>query len=77
MWYYCECCGAVFPEREIRVEHIENIHWWLDDCPVEQWTEYHCPECDSSDIDEAEYCDCCGDAFNPSDLIDGLCEKCR
>lgn len=76
-WYYCQDCGAVFPEHEIRTEQIENRHWWLDDCPVERLTECHCPECGSSDIEEAAYCDYCGDPFRPEDLVDGLCASCR
>ena len=76
-WYYCKDCGAVFSAEELVVEDVENRHWWLDDCPVERWTEYSCPECGSSDVEEAEYCDYCGDAFAPSDLIDGMCARCR
>ena len=75
-WYYCNDCGSVFQENEIRVVTGEDRHWWLDDCPVERWTELHCPECDSEDIDEAEYCDYCGDAFRPEDLTDGICQAC-
>lgn len=76
-WYYCQDCGAVFSEEDLLVETVENRHWWLDDCPVERWTEYSCPECGSSDVEEAEYCDYCGDAFRPEDLTDGVCAKCR
>ena len=76
-WYYCQDCGAVFSEEDLLVETVENRHWWLDDCPVERLTEYSCPECGSNDVEEAEYCDYCGDAFRPEDLTDGVCARCR
>lgn len=76
-WFYCADCGAVFPESQVHVEQIENRHYWLDDKPVERWCEYYCPECGSVDIQEAVYCDWCGDALRPEDLKDGLCELCR
>jgi hypothetical protein len=76
-YYYCEDCKAIFSEEEVTVIVNENRHWWLDDCPIETWTEYECPECGSSYIEECEYCDMCGEPCMPDTLIDGLCEKCK
>ena len=76
-WMCCENCGELFEEHDARVEVTKNIHYWLDDKPVEEWCDYLCPECGSADIHDAPYCDNCGDAVRPEDLIDGLCEMCR
>lgn len=75
--WYCEECGALFQGMNAHIEHVENRHWWLDDCPVEHWTEMYCPECGSPAIYEAPECDGCGEVFRPQDLVDGFCEKCR
>ena len=76
-WYYCDQCGAVFPADDMRVITFEECHWWLDDRPTETWHEWLCPECGSAAVEECEYCDGCGDALRPDQLIDGFCEQCR
>lgn len=76
-WYYCKDCGKVMRESEIHVETGEDIHWWLDDCPAERWTEWYCPDCGGEDLEEAVFCDYCGDPFRPEDLTDGVCARCR
>lgn len=75
--YYCQECGAMFLYQDIHFERVENRHFWLDDCPVEVWCEKLCPECGSWCIEEAEYCEWCGEPFKPGELVDGFCEDCR
>lgn len=76
-WLYCQDCKSIFMKEDVGCRVERDVHYWLDDKPVERWCEYHCPECGSVDIQEAVYCDWCGDALRPEDLKDGLCELCR
>lgn len=77
-WLYCNDCHAVFMAEDASIRREEERHYWLDDSPVEVLYMRCCPECGSSDIDEAAYCDECGCAFAPDGLDDNfLCEECR
>lgn len=76
-YYYCNDCGAIFNDECAKYAVTVERHWWLDDCPAETLTEMLCPECGSFDIEECSYCEECGEACRPQDLIDYLCEKCR
>ena len=76
-YWYCQDCCEVIPRDELRITHTNEWHTWLDDCPAELFYEAHCPYCGSELLDEAEYCDMCGEPCNPKDLEDGLCEVCR
>lgn len=78
MMYYCEDCGEIFDEDDIKYEDESfQVEYWgsMVTCPA---SSAHCPYCNSEDIDEASKCDECGEYFNPDDLDeDGLCEDCR
>ncbi len=76
-WNYCESCGSIFTHDEIRIVTHRTVHYWLDDKPTDFEYEWLCPECGSACIEEAEYCEICGEPLRPSDLVDGLCEICR
>ena len=76
-FYCCEDCGEIFLKEDIIVVCEEEPQPWVDGCPVEKIYEWHCPECGSSDINECEYCEECGEPFRPQDLVDGVCESCR
>ena len=76
-YWYCQDCGGIIPRDELRIIRHEERHYWLDDCPVEDFYEIRCPYCGSELIDEAEYCDGCGEPCSPKDLTDGLCAVCR
>lgn len=73
----CDECHAVFHENEARYETVENVHWWLDDKPVERWTVVYCPFCGCEGPVDVSYCDNCGEPFHPDDLNDGLCKECE
>lgn len=77
-YFYCNDCHEIFSEEEAIYSTVENVHWWLDDKPVERWTERLCPYCRSDDLEECEYCDYCGEPFPPGALpADGMCAECR
>ncbi len=76
-FYYCEDYGAIFMKEDITVVCEEEPQPWVDGCPVEKIYEWHCPECGSSDVNECEYCEDCGEPFAPGDLVDGVCVNCR
>ena len=56
----CRSCGEHFDRSEAATMHDEAV----------------CPFCLSSDIDDAAICECCGEWFAESDLIDGFCNEC-
>ena len=76
-YWFCQDCGEVIPRDELKLIRHEEWHYWLDGSPAEAFYEIRCPYCGSELIDEAEYCDGCGEPCNPSDLEDGLCAICR
>lgn len=76
-WMYCEDCKAIFIKDDAGVRVERDVHYWLDDKPVEEWAEWFCPECGSGNIEEADYCEICGEVIIPEDSPDGLCEECR
>ena len=76
-FWVCQDCNEIIPRDELKtIRHVER-HYWLDDCPAEMFYEFRCPYCGSELIDEAVYCDGCGEPCNPKDLTDGLCAVCR
>lgn len=76
-FWVCQDCNEIIPRDELKtIRHVER-HYWLDDCPAEDFYEFRCPYCGSELIDEAEYCDGCGEPCSPKDLTDGLCAVCR
>ena len=77
-WFYCEDCRALFPEEDVNVSVIYDHHWWLDDCPTETFYLRKCPECGSENVEEAAFCDECGEVCLPEDLDENwLCAECR
>ena len=77
VFWVCQDCNEIIPRDELKtIRHVER-HYWLDDCPAEMFYEFRCPYCGSELIDEAVYCDGCGEPCNPKDLTDGLCAVCR
>lgn len=47
MRYKCKDCGSVFDEPTV-LRWTENH----GDGMLEQWAEYHCPECGGTEVDE-------------------------
>lgn len=77
-YLYCEKCRELFSEDNIHWVVEEEVHWWLDDRPTEQFFFRLCPNCGSEDIEDAPTCKDCGDWFLPEDLDDdGLCIRCK
>ena len=76
-YWVCQECHEVIPRDDLRIVREENRHWWLDDCPVEVSYSVYCPYCGSEWVEEAEYCEGCGEPCDPKDLEYGLCEVCR
>lgn len=76
-WLYCQDCKSIFMKEDVGCRVERDVHYWLDDQPVEEWVEWFCPECGSGNIEEADYCEVCGEVIIPEDSPDGLCEECR
>lgn len=77
-WYFCDDCKAIFMSEDVHVIVHRDVHYWLDDQPVETSYEYLCPECGSPCISEAAYCEECGEVCLPEDLDENwLCAECR
>ena len=76
-YWYCQNCHEVIPRDELKIHHTVVWHTELDNCPMENVYEARCPYCGSEFLDEAEYCEGCGEPCDPKDLEDGLCEICR
>jgi hypothetical protein len=68
--YICNDCGEVFEE----FKEVCEAHPYGMGSAYETWCV--CPYCESNDFDEAEECECCGEAFPKKSLTDGLCEEC-
>ena len=75
-YWYCQRCRGIIAQEDLNFAWEEELHYWLDDCPVETYVTAHCPCCGSEEIDEAEYCEVCGEPFAPEDLEDGICKEC-
>ena len=76
-FWVCQDCNEIIPRDELQVIRHEEWHYWLDGYLAEMFYEIRCPYCGSELIDEAEYCDGCGEPCSPRDLVDGLCAVCR
>ena len=77
-YWHCLECNEIIPRDELRIVREEERHYWLDDCPVEVNYICFCPYCGSEELEEAEYCEGCGDPYGPDELdADGLCVTCR
>lgn len=78
MKYYCEDCGEVFDEDEIELRvNGEWLEYWGSRVYREVNTSL-CPHCGSESIQEASYCDKCGEAYPPENLDENnLCEDCK
>ena len=77
-YYYCKDCGELFPEYDIERKTETEVHWWLDDKPVQTLYYEYCPYCHSDDIAECPTCDECGEYYTPDELDEnGLCAECR
>ena len=77
MWYYCESCGSLFMSEDVRIIREEEYHPGLDGIQTEYMCYYACPECGSTCLEEADYCEICGEPMVPDSSWDGLCEACR
>ena len=76
-YWYCKKCKEIASVQDLKFIRDEEPHYWLDDSPTEVSYTAYCPYCGSDQIDEACYCDICGEPFAPDDLEDGMCEDCR
>lgn len=76
-YYFCLDCDSVMDDTESLCFHPE-AHSELDGNPVEWVGERRCIYCNSDNLEEAEYCDECGELF-PRSMLDenSLCENCR
>ena len=73
--HICNSCGAEFEDPFFKYE--PEIHYWLDDKPVEDRWYAICPECGSEDIDVIEYCEYCEEFHRKEEMVsDGICKKC-
>ena len=75
-YWYCQRCRGIIAQEDLSLVREEERHYWLDDSPVETYVTARCPYCGSEEIDEAEYCEVCGEPFAPEDLEDGVCKEC-
>ena len=67
--FVCLDCGAIFEEP---LTVYESMEFW--GAPAwEAWGA--CPNCRSTEIDEAKRCERCGEYV--ADLEDGLCDLCH
>ena len=75
-YWYCQDCNEIIPRDDLQIIRHEEWHYELDGYPAEMFYEIRCPYCGSELIDEAVYCDGCGEPCSPKDLTDGLCTVC-
>lgn len=75
-YWYCQRCKEVISQDDLRFVREAERHYWLDDSPVESYAYALCPYCGSDQIDEADYCEVCGEPFVPEDLEGGICKEC-
>jgi len=76
-YWVCLDCNEIIPRDDLQIIRHEEWHYELDGYPAEMFYEIRCPYCGSELIDEAVYCDGCGEPCSPKDLTDGLCVACR
>lgn len=74
-YFYCNECGGVMDAVEALCFRRE-IHNELDERPTEWIGERRCLYCGSYDLEEAVYCDDCGELFPDTLLNDGFCPDC-
>lgn len=76
-FFICTDCGCLMNEIEATT-FVPEIHYELDNHPVEMISELHCIYCNADEdwLEEAEICDECGEWFPTDELIDGLCRVC-
>lgn len=77
----CKNCGEVFSDDNIKREYstygdIYGLEQGLgNDTPT---TIYHCPNCNSIEIEDAKTCEECGEWFLEEELNENdLCKDCR
>lgn len=75
-YYYCHNCGDYMDETEALCL-ISEIHYELDNKPVELIAVNQCIYCSSDDLVEAGFCCECGDVVAASSIEDGVCRQCR
>lgn len=69
--FICKDCGSVFDEREMKTK----VDWLTDD-PRDKEEYVVCPECGSTEFEEARRCIRCGEPFIPDDYR-GYCHDCQ
>lgn len=77
-YYICKHCDGYMEAREASV-FVPEIHYELDEKPTEWLHELRCIYCNApeDELEEAEFCDYCGDIFQLEELEDGLCPACQ
>lgn len=75
-FYICNHCGNEMDDYEALVL-VPEVHNELDEKPIEWIGQLQCIYCGSDDLEEAEYCEECGELF-PLDQLDinWLCPTC-
>lgn len=69
--YKCTSCGHIFEEGE---QKTYTERHGLDTPPYEKYE--GCPSCGSSDFEEVENCEICGELHPIDELHGGVCDDC-
>lgn len=74
---YCKDCKAVFDEEDANVRDCGFYTEFWGRQVYKKEEKIECPDCNSTDIDDAQKCRNCGEYFPPDELDeDGLCPCC-
>ena len=55
MTYICNDCHNSFGEDDIVIESYSQSHYYGEGYAEEEMCEWHCPHCDSENIEEGYY----------------------
>ena len=75
-YWYCRDCDSFISDEDATII-VPEIHYELEGRTVELLCQKVCPECGNCDLEEAEYCEECGELLVPGAQDDWLCDSCR
>lgn len=76
-YYHCPECDGLMDEFEATCL-VPEIHTELDGSPTEMLSMLRCIYCGYDELEEARFCEGCGELFPESALDENdLCEECR